>query len=79
MILPDKYINYQKSYIGISNEIVGIALAMKKKFYVEEIWKKFKTKNEKITFSKFYNAYLLLLLFEIITINKEGECSCNIK
>lgn len=79
MILPDKYINYNHSYIKISNDILGIIFKMKDEFTIEDVWKEYKKNLYDVTFSKFYNAYLLLLMMNIITIDKKGVCKCNTK
>ena len=73
MILPDKYIPYHKSNIYYSDIILGVLSDMKKNRTIEQLWNTFKSKYKDISFVNFYNSVLLLVMLNLLEMNKDGE------
>lgn len=73
MIFPNKYINYENSYIGIAEEILKVLSNIKnKKITIEKLWNKFSKEHDNVTFLKFYYALILLLTIGLIN-KKDGS------
>ena len=56
MILPDKYVPYEKSIVYYSDLVLGIIMNMKEPKTIEIIWNRFKKVHKSISFSDFYNS-----------------------
>ena len=46
---------------------------MKKNRTIEQLWNTFKNKYKDISFVNFYNSVLLLVMLNLLEINKDGE------
>ncbi len=73
MILPDKYVPYNKSNIYYSDLILQTMNTMKKGKTIEVLWNKFQKDNQNISFNNFYNSVLLLAILNLIEIDEGGE------
>jgi hypothetical protein len=73
MILPDKYVPYEKSIVYYSDLVLGIIMNMKEAKTIEIIWNRFKKVHKSISFSDFYNSVLLLAMLNLIIVNKESD------
>ena len=74
MILPDKYISIEQSYIGLSAFILKIIGS--KHYTLEKLWSKFNknlTFKNKPSYQKFLNVLNFMYAAEMINYNEGGE------
>lgn len=72
MILPNKYINYSQSIISSCDTLLGLIVDTKQERYIEDFWNLYK-KNDYGNFSRFYQSLLVLIMLDLVDVNKEGE------
>ena len=77
MIFPNKYVSYQNSYIFLSDKIVRI-LNDERVSSIESIWGVFKKTYPSVSFSKFYNSFILLYMLGLIE-STDGGIHVNLK
>ena len=73
MILPDKYVPYNKTNIYYSDLILKVLSTIKKRKTIELLWNKFHKEYELVSFNNFYNSVLLLIMFGLLEVNEGGE------
>ncbi len=73
MILPNKYVTYNKSYISIADNIINIIKTSKKRNpRIEQIWIAFSKENKNVSFTKFYYSIILLFMLDLISDQNGG-------
>lgn len=79
MILPNKYISIEESYIGVSARILKII--KNKKYSIDKVWNKvnklYNQKNNNISFKKFTDTITFMFITNMINYDKKGSVIYN--
>jgi len=76
MVLPNKYITLDESYIGIA--AYALEALGEESLYVDALWRKFQAQykgNEKLlpSYIKFVYVIIFMFSYRMISYNKRGE------
>lgn len=74
MILPNKYVSIEESYIGVSARILKII--KNKKYSIDKIWNKvnklYNQNKNNISFKKFTDTITFMYITNMINYDKKG-------
>ena len=71
MLLPNKYVSFNKSYVCVGACVFDVL--GNKKYCIEKLWKRFNRKYPNIGYDTFIKTLVFLKVCQYIDINLEGE------
>lgn len=71
MLLPNKYVGFNKSYVCIAACVFDVL--GEKKYSVEKLWERFSKKYPSINYNFFIKTLVFLKICQYIDVNSEGE------